>query len=63
MSETLYERKPVHFTCKEAIEYIKGLKAEDKDQPKEIEGSQIGYHTNITQWENYAIYLADDDEN
>ena len=25
--------KPIHYTCNEAIEYIKGLKVDDKDQP------------------------------
>ena len=48
--------KPILFTCQDAIDYIKGLKKDDKDLPQEIEGAHISCRSLITQWDKYAIY-------
>ena len=53
------KEKPIHFTCKEAIEYIKGLKVDEENQPQVIEGAHIGQYSLITQSENYAVYRND----
>ena len=48
--------QPIHYTCDEAIEYIKGLKIKDEVQPQQIEGAHIGDYSLFTQWDRYAIY-------
>ena len=54
--------KPIHYTCNDAIEYIKGLKVDEKNQPQLIEGADISMFTLITQSENYAIYINEHDD-